>query len=293
VVKANITIAGETFDMVKDQQLFYWEHTFTELKQYQFVVCVVDGAGNRACLEEVKTFEKLDIMEVPTSVEMPSKKVGKFAEVILFNITEKPPLPITITLEDFVCDLGENVTVNSLFRVRLIDGDGAKKNFEGVGSSVEITQAGQIKLEIRGENISEYDARLRFNLTEIYVSKQPIAITGRILDYDLPESFTQDWYGGTLDCMVVDTGDLDTSYFDCDIEYPIKSGLDEVAIPTTPREKQREEDKHTLELDNKDRVIGIFKTMFTCVFVFLGGALGLIYWNHKHQPYVKLMRDAK
>ncbi|HKZ39719.1 MAG TPA: hypothetical protein VJ044_02085, partial [Candidatus Hodarchaeales archaeon] len=244
VVGANITIDDFVYPMRKDQQLFIFNSTFTELKTHHFYICLYDGAGNSECITESKNFSALDVIEKEPALVMPTRRAGTWASAVLFNLTMEPPQPIKISFIDFTSDILGNETFGERFKARLVDGDGSSKPFTDIGEEIEVSKSGSILLEVWSENISIYDGLLGFNLT--LSSMEPETETsfrGKFLDYDVPEEYSnRAWYSGTSSLEVYDSGNLETSSITIKTVYPLVTGLAGVEIPTSLADKKLEEE---------------------------------------------------
>lgn len=256
VKEVNVTIfvtnqTAQTFNMSSDQQVYTYLTNFTSLSQYSVTVCAWDFAGNQACSSTTKEFRKLQPIAWSPTNQMPSRKFGKMASGIVFNLTEELPRPndepLRIELISFISDIvasnESNATTENSFQVSLVDGDGSVKQLERIGATVDIKRAGNIKIEVHGDKISSYEGVLRVYAPNYIENTSDIRFQGKFLDYDVPEPFEREWYGKMFKCDVKDTGDLESSFFECDVQFPISTDVENLAVPTTPGEKDLEDQK--------------------------------------------------
>lgn len=271
----NVTLSydNKTFYFSKDQQEFKITHKFEKLSKYELNICAYDYDSNDVCVSFNKTFNKLNIINVVGSGEMPSVKFGKFARIPIFNLTEDVG-GITLRL---VSITGDKPNSTDLFTVRVIDGDGKAKAFSRYGSDVVLNSKGQIFLEVKANELIGYEGVLEFILPEYVENPGAIIFTGEFKEYDLPQSFTSDWYGDTIDCQVVDTGDLESSYFDCNVKLAVGTDVDDLPIPTTLTEKKQMEKQIQENEDEYNKKLAIYKWILGLL---IGGILisGIIVW---------------
>lgn len=287
VMNVTINYDGNTYLMTKDNQIFTYIDTYKSINSYTFKICAYDSSNNVVCQDYQKQFLKLKAVNPPSDVAMPSRRYGKFSSEIAFNLTESLQDPIRVTLVDFTSDIltnDSNATQDNTFRVRLLDGDGAIKQLDAIGSMVEIVAPGQILLEVRSDRISSFDGVLHFEVPE-YVEPVPdLRFHGKFLDYDIPNRFTREWFGKTFSCDVVDTGNVESSYYDCEIQFPISVDVQSLAIPTTPEEQMLQAQQHNATVTSLEGKIinrNISLTVLTSLVIV---AIGLIIWVSKYHP---------
>ncbi len=289
VANVSIEYDGVLYNMTRDQQLFTYAFKPDRLSQYLFTVCAYDDTNNVVCQEINKTFMKLNIINYTPEVRMPSRKTGAYASTTLFNLSEKPPHAIKIKLVDFAGE-SVNTTVGGNYKLRVVDGDGTVYQFNSLGEEINVFYAGQIKIEVTGDEQSSYDGILLVTPQDYMENLTgPIHIHGKFLSYDIPNSFIiNDWYGGKpFSCEVIDTGDLDTSEYDCKVKFPITLDVKNFAVPTTPSEK-------LLYDENKNNTIaGIRGEVLNRNFAISGLAAIililslLLVWGAKYYPYFR------
>lgn len=289
VQEVQVTFDGETHNMTRDQQLFIHPFTPTELKEYIFDICAVDVSTNRVCQQVNKSFSKLDIIQYSPALTMPSRKTGAFASNVLFTFTEKPPSPITVRLVSFSSEEA-NKTVGGNYNVRLIDADGTVLDISSVGQGVQVQHAGQIRIDVSGDSIAAYDIVMEIVSAEYMVNiSSPIHVTGRFLGYDVPSPFSiPNWYGNkSFECDVVDTGNLESSFYDCKVRFPIHIDVKQLAIPTTVEEKELEEQNHQLEVDSWTKKVSTRNYAISGLIGLLFFVICWMVWGAKIHPYFR------
>lgn len=246
---------NQSYNLTKDQQIYYTPINFTIPTQYNITLCVSDASGNTQCDSQLKTFEKVPAITSHENVTLPSKKHGLFAKKQVLTYHESIGVPITITLTDFNSNQQETNTTkyftgeNPLYKLRIVDGDGSIKNLDGVGSSVEVYETGNIYIEARGEKVSRFDGVINISTPEYVKEVDPITFRGEHLDYDLPEPAIKNIMGREYDCDVEDTGDLATSKYKCSVTFDATTNLDNLIIPLTPEEirLQKQQTNQTIQ----------------------------------------------
>lgn len=235
----NVTMnyGGKLIYLNKDQNLFTCETNFTKLSNYIFEFCAIDTTGNKACVITNKTFIKISVINNFTKIlNMPSMKVGKYSRIELFNITKEVPEGVIFELVDFT---GEGIQ-NYTGIVRIVDEDGSIKQFGDLVNEVTVTDVGQVFLEVRSDIVADYNGVLRVYLPEYIEGVEDITFKTSFKEYDVPEDFTLEWFDDSkINCDIIDSGDLDSSYYYCTMKFPIDVKKEDIAFPTTAREKER------------------------------------------------------
>lgn len=271
VEKLTFSFEGKTYTMVKDEQVFTYVLNFSRLSRYVITFCAFDDSNNSDCVDINKTFERLDIVNNSnSSITLPSRKYGSFSRVKLFDYVQEIPEGISVQLIEVLKD---DINATNDFQVRIIDGKGAIKRFTTTQNFVTIEELGPIYLEVRNDGIVDYDGYLEFFLPEYAVQVGTISFSGRFLDYDVPQAFVMDWFGETLSCDVVDTGDLKTSYYDCQLILDISTDKDDIPVPTSVSERRqldREINETTMKYEEQKKKYSIIITLGLSLFVFFG-----------------------
>lgn len=287
VANVTITYDGETYGFKKDANLFTRTEKFTKLSRYIFNFCATDVEGNKVCQIVNKTFEQQDVIEGEQKVmNMDSMRYGKYSRMFLFNITKKLDEDIVLEIVNY-----EKYPVESnqtpVFRV--VDDDGSIKNFGKYNSEIRIADAGNYYFEVRGDEELDINGILRATVPDQYKEIQDITFKVSFKDYDVPKDFSVNWVNGrNVDCKVEDTGNLDTSYYACELKYPIDTRASDISIPTTVQERNKFENEANdvrKELDDSKRksgwVIGIMVAFF--VLLILYTVFMVLYY-----PYIRM-----
>lgn len=283
----NLTVSynGETFTMEKDGNLFTKAMEATKLSRYVFHFCASDPVGNTVCKEENKTFTQLSIINDSRKVlNMDSMRYGKYSRIKLFNLTKDLDEPISLELVSYDTIPRSNETV--VFRI--VDSEGSVKTYSQYSNEVFLSQAEAYYLEVRADAEMSVNGILRLNMPEQYEDIPDMTFRVEFKDYDVPLDFSKTWVDGRdVVCNVVDTGNLDTSYYDCMMQYPIDTRAEDISIPTTVKERnsfQAEVDSvRTLLIDTKQKtglIIGVLVGIV--VIIVLGSAFMLVYY-----PYMR------
>ncbi|MEA3430309.1 MAG: hypothetical protein U9R08_03475 [Nanoarchaeota archaeon] len=231
VQRALISWGNGTHEMEKDQQFFHYGNKFKNPTKHLFTVCVYDASENKVCKKKNVTFVIMDIIKIIKRIDMHGTRVGKYAESIFMNMTEKPPEPVRVYLEE----VNGNYNSTNGLSIRIRDGDGSIKKFEKVWEYIEVQHMGEIKLEILSENVTEYDVIIRVQTPKMIKNSSLISIKGKFLRYDIPEPFTESTYDGTLRCDIHDTGSLETSEQRCTFEFTasFNENVKDLIVPMT------------------------------------------------------------
>jgi len=108
------------------------------------------------------------------------------------------------------------------------------------------------------------------------------------VDFSLP------WIDGKdFNCKVVDTGNLDSSYYDCGIQYPISIKPDDISIPTTVEERQRFKSEANIvrdELEQKTVRNALVISILVVFFILL--VIHIVYIT-KIYPYARVRRKIR
>lgn len=274
-------------ELVKDGNLFITQVTFTKLSEYVFDFCAFDSENNSGCKQVNKTFETVNVIHnFSTSHTMPSKRYGVFSNIFLFNLTEDVPEGVSVSIVDL------NTNSNSSVLVRVVDSNGNVRRLSEF-ESVSLISKDEYFLEVRADSVSDVEGILRVELPQHYSQVQDMTFRVSFKDYDVPNDFNIDWVDGRkLDCKVVDTGDLSTSYYDCSINYPIGVRPSDISIPTTVEERSKlaaQVESATEEIDNNRRRSAWFISILLGSLVILSLiSLFMIYWY----PFINLQTGS-
>lgn len=290
----NVTVKydDETHTMIKDQQLYTWEYPAKIPGIKTFTICAEDVSGNKECVDYNETFTKLDIIAFSPNINMVTKKTGLYASAVLFNISEKPPESIEVKLVDFTTNYIEegNYSQGANSKLRIVDGEGSVIQLNNIGDVIQVYNQGQIKVEITSDRDITYDVVLQIiprsymeNITTL------IRISGRFRDYNVPEPFTiGDWYGNKpFSCTVTDTGDVENSFYDCKVQFPITVDVKDLAIPTLPQEKTATDTNFQNILKQEREKIKKKNLYISAILGILGITIGWLIYGAKVYPYFR------
>jgi len=282
VVKLTLEYDNKDIEFEKDGNLFTKTIEFTKLSKYILNFCAEDEEGNVVCEEINKTFIKVDVIEGNQNVlNMDSMRYGKYSRIYLFNITENTNEDVIVNL--FSYDTIPNLKNNTIPVFRIVNQDGSIKNFGKYDNEVRLNSIGEYFFEVRADIEVDITGILRIEMEEQYKEIEDITFNVDFKTYDVPNDFSVPWINGRdMICKVEDTGNLDTSYYDCSLTFPIDTRAEDISIPTTVGEKNQIEgiaDKVRDELSksksNSGWVIGI--TIALLLIVILWG-LYYIFW---------------
>jgi hypothetical protein len=280
---------------VKDNQWFTLQQIFTDPAGYNITVCAYDASNNSACNTTSNVFQRLILLEYEPDNRCPTRKYGKTSEKIILNVTEKIPDPLIIELVDFTTDQvdygNESNSTNesrAQFKVSIIEGDGNLHQLLNVGDKAEVRSNGAVTLQVWSDSLSEYRGILRVSVPDYALNISDLSFKGQFLDYDIPSAFSRDWFGKEFTCGVTDTGDLETSFFDCKIQYPISMKVEQFAVPTTIEERLLAEASYNETIhDYQESVVkrNVFITILGVLVLF---SLLLIVYTAVYHPYIRL-----
>jgi hypothetical protein len=289
VASATISFLNNSYIMKKDNQLFFYETNFTDLREHDFKICASDFDNNVVCKELNFTFIKLDAFNLSTPlVNMPKVKTNTFSKTMIinnsFNIKNQK-----ICLKNFVDE--NNININS-YDIRLMD---KHQNYVFFSESNNCSNLydGENYLQIRLNNYSRYSFELHFNVSEFIETISYLRVSGAFLEYDISPTFSLEWNGvpnGYI-CEPIDTGEYDTSYMKCVAQYPIDIRAGDISIPTTVRERQRFDTEVQEQNDiymKEKKTLSFIIVFFIILSLFLG--IG-IYFISEIYPYLFLIND--
>jgi hypothetical protein len=299
VANVTVTLTSPTHNIngsyaTKDNQLFTLQQIFTDPAGYNITVCAIDASNNTFCNSTTKVFQRLVLVEYQPDNRCPTRKFGKTSESLIFNVTEKVPDPITVELLDFtndqvaVADNETNITPKAQFKISIMEGDGNTYQLNNIGEKIMVKTSGDVKLQIWGDTISEYRGILRVVVPGYARNISDISFHGRFLDYDIPNAFSREWFGKDFSCGVTDTGDLETSFYDCKVQFPISTNVEQLAVPTTVEERQLAEEQFNstitaYQVSVQKRNIGL-----TILASLLIVALLILIYTAVYHPYIRL-----
>ena len=280
---------NKTIEMVKDGNLFTHQETFTKLSEYKIEFCAYDEVNNTGCKTINKTFVEINAIEnFSSSYNLPAKRFGLFSKVELFNITERVPDGVKVSL----VDLTTNRAGNQSIIVRIVDDKGSVRQVSRF-ETISIFEKGEYYLEVRADEEIDVEGILRFELPQQFNQVPDATFRASFKSYDVPNDFVVEWVEGReLNCKVYDTGDLATSYYDCNIHYPVSVKPNDLSIPTTVDERQKfqkEVEEKEDELNSSRRRNAWIITLLLA-FLVMSTLIGLfmIYWY----PYINMQTGS-
>jgi len=300
VKNVTMTYDGITKTLTKDKNLFTTQVKFDKLSRYVIVFCAYDNDGNSICQTVNKIFNKVVLISnASTSYQTPSVKYGKYSRKKIFTINEKTTDGVTLTLMDLKTNQAamntnlSNITSQNVPIVRIVDGKGSIKQFPTVGS-ITIFDKGDVFVEVRDDRVENLEGVIRVDQPEQFQEIGDITFKTSFKTYDVPEDFSVDWIDNNkVSCRVVDTGDLDTSYYDCDLRYPVGINSEDISIPTTvgERDKFKNEANIIQDLLDKQKIrSGMYiGAIALCLLLVTLYALYMIFWY----PYIRFQTGSK
>ena len=232
----NITLAydDELIFLSQDANVYSTSIIFNKISSYGLNFCAVDFDNNEKCVLINKTFSKLDVVDnSSTVVNMPSVKIGKYSTADLFKLNQRVDEGISIQLIDVK---GKDLNVSPL--IRIVGADGSIKQFSSYVNEIIVYDEGQYSIEVRHGVIDDFVGVLRVEVPDYIESVQDVTFRVAFKEYDVPQDFELAWISGRdFVCTVHDSGDLDTSYYDCNMQYDINIKPDDISIPTTVEER--------------------------------------------------------
>lgn len=278
--------------MYADQQRMWFNFTPDSLEPYTFNVCAYDKQGNVACNTTTARFSTLSLVQRSATVKLPSRKFGKTSEEILFNLTEQIPDPITLTLVSFQSDLVasnvSNDTTENSYKINIIDGDGNIRPIQKIGDSVQVNHPGQIKIQVQATALSQFQGVIRFTMPAYVNNESDMSISGRFISYDIPSAFEKDWFGKKFTCGVTDTGDLDTSFYMCSVQFPISTDVQNLAVPVTPEQLALQQQNMTNTIQNYDAKLSFRDKVIGTIVSLLVIAILLMIYATQFYPYLRI-----
>jgi hypothetical protein len=263
------TSALKTVDIAAFENDLYIdsETIFTELGDYSARACALDDSNNSVCTDisifKVKKTNRVIVNE--QTIHFKKVKFNTYSLIPLFNITQNINVRIRLDSLHYLND--------STWKMKVIDGDGKTEYFLEQGGEVVANMAGVVRLGFIGDKIGVYDGIITITPDWFNEEKPQMTFTGELIDYTIPEPFSADWYGNQFNCKVVDTGDIDSSYYDCSIRYPILSDLNKTAVPITPSDKESNdrswEERLNVWKDKNSFKLGIIILFIVCMVVLL------------------------
>ncbi|MHA2022747.1 MAG: hypothetical protein ACTSWQ_03700 [Candidatus Thorarchaeota archaeon] len=286
VRNVTVTYEGKTHELKKDGNLFTKEIEFRKLSRYIFKICAYDPQENEVCEIINKTFSKVKVIDDNEKVlKMDSMRFGKYSRIKLFNITSF--LEEEMILELVSYDTIPNINLTPVFRV--VDADGSIKTFGQYNNEVRLSDMNEYFLEIRADEEVSLTGTIRANLPEQYEAIEDMTFDVSFKTYDVPQDFEIGWVDDRdMVCTVKDTGNLDTSYYECILKYPINTRQEDISVPTTVKERnsfEQEADKvRSLLTTSKNRSGWIIGVMSAILLIVILWAMYIIFWH----PYVRI-----
>jgi len=289
----NVTLEydGKKIFLEKDQNRFTTTQVFNKISQYNMVFCAFDAAENTECELVNRTFIKIAALDgVEKRIRMPTVKFAKYSSAFLVNLTESIEEGISVELVSMESDVRDD---ENAYTIRLVDEEGGIKRFDAYDNEIIIKDKGIYTLEVRSQEMRDYEGLIRFNVPEYVEEVSDVAFTVSFKGFDIPKDFSVDWFGENVTCKVVDTGDLDTSYRECPIRIDIDTDENDIALPTTIREREQldsqvdEVEEELSDVKRRNATIITLLVFFAFIMIFT------IYYIVNVYPYTRSMRKVK
>ena len=283
VKSATLNYYGESYDLIKDNNLFYIDLNFVRTGEYMMEFCITDESSNGVCKTINKTFEKLNCINKTNSLKMPTKKVQQYASHLAFNVTED----VDISLKLLSFETNGNYTMPVL---RLKDSD--DNTFDLIlNKSINVTK-GEYFLEIKSDNILKYQGVLAFNHSEFIANIPNLNFNGKFNNYELPdETFYINDYGVNTTCHTTDTGDADTSYVECPFRMDAISVAKGMPILVTNEEIKLFKENNQLVIDDYKEKMTNKNYLISGLFAILIFTSGALVFNLLIKPNLRYRRD--
>lgn len=248
------------FTFVEDDEEFVLNHTFMLISKYEMEFCAYDAEENRHCIEHEMSFEPTNFVDTGniTEIQMPSVRRGRYSTHNIFNMTEDIADSVRIRLSDMRVISDDERSVDDL-TIRFIDGDGTTIRLRDLDEEVVIEREGEIFMEILSDHTLEAHGYIEFLLPNFMQEVEDIEFSVEFKSYDVPQPFSTDWFGNELVCDVVDSGNLDDSYYDCAVRLDISIDSDNIPLPMTLEDKARQEREHNQTITSIQRERNIYR----------------------------------
>jgi len=264
-------------------------------KKYFSTIKVYDSNGNINETTENIPYDKMKAISEIGNVDMSTVKYGKRSVEMFFNITENLPEPIVLELEEYSTD-SSNITIGEDYEIEVEYGNGVQGLFTEDNKTVKISDKGSVYLIVKNKNVTNYYGEIKVRVPEFVESDRYNILTkfeGRSASYGLPNPFSKEWPGGhTLFCDVEDTGNLETSKYDCEYKYNIQGGEERnVMVPVSVSEWesiQNRVDETEQEMKKKILFRDIVITSTIGIIVFLGFISAIMV---KVAPVTRILRN--
>lgn len=237
VNKVEVTINNDTYQMIKDNQLYTFKNKYTNKTVYNFTMCAYDNQLNKACVKFEKEFSPLQpFNNITNEKTMPTLQQNKNGKRMILNLTED--VDINITLTNFFNTVNANFTN---YEIKLLDDENNYEFFEDRYNRTLSLYKGLNYIELNSGIIGDYYFDLEINTPDYVDTLKYIRIYGEVKNYTISDEFKLDWNGveNGFYCTNHDTGEFETSYKECFAKYPIDVEADDISIPTTVKERKK------------------------------------------------------
>ena len=210
----NVSIGSYNFTKTLEKDKWGLVFTQTEnIGNYWAYLSTMDSSNNTFDKLVKLTFTPLDVVKHEKSVKLPKWKMSKFSQISAFNITNSTPLILTL----------ESVNYPYNYTIGLQQPSGSEIFFEGVNSSLNISDIGEWILKVRGEGIGDIIGSVKFTPVFQHVNINPLTFTLEVVDYEVPVSTTFNYDFGIVKQEVKDTGNPSSSYVELCSEIPLRT----------------------------------------------------------------------
>jgi len=290
VTNVTFEVDDKVIQMKKDANRFTTTYTFDKISQYALTFCAYDGSNNKVCTQELKRFTKTNAITLVPSIKMPTVKYATYSKMKLFTLKEALSQALVVEL----LNIESAVPGDTSSQVRIVEPSGSIKRFDTYENAIDVKAKGTYYLEVRSDEIRDYQGIIRLNVPEYVEEVQDISFSVGFKDYEVPTNYAiNDIYGTNTNCTPHDTGNFDTSYQLCPIKIPFNVKMEDIVIPMTVAEKERLHNEAQVIQDDFDkskrRTATIITLLTTMVLLLVYG----IYYMIAIFPYMRVKVRVK
>lgn len=289
VASITVNYLNQTFPMTRLGNVYRHPAIFNESGDVLITVCATDNSNNTQCMNTTKTLNKINLVNISShSVKFPTKKYSQYSEINLFEYLYETPQGIIINIENLIQSRNDT---NVRFRIR--DGNGQFHWFPELNRTLLLTKPGNISLQAISDKIGDFDATVTIQTPSYANSVDNIHITGNFVNYDVPEPFNMDWFGNELTCRVINTGDLDSTLYDCNVKISASVMRNDLPIPISLRERERLDTQLEEVRTDYKKQLGMYSIFITLLMLLSVVVVIISYIMVNVLPYLRLYHGRK
>lgn len=260
---------------------YYFEYEPTDLGNFMVEFYAKDNNGNENTTRQSFSVIMLKAFNISDNVNFKKSMNTRYSMKIIGESLEGQEIKIIL----------KELSYNCTWKMKIIDGKDNEYFFENINQSIAITNVGTIRAGFMGDCLKAYDGKFGYEVPSFAELVGDTVFTGDVIDYEIPDEFTDNnWNGGKLKCVVTEKDNLEDSTYDCEMSIPLSNSSGGI-IPVTKKQMDNSESLFQQQID-KLKSKNNWKWFFLIIMTFILIIVLLIVWFLIYvNPYLFIKSD--